>query len=103
MLVAAKTYALISEYALICDMRLITREYGITMIFFLFSEFTTPGFRDVIMLVWNVHCFKAFKILREKLDFLNQNTGNNNDHDISFSFLILIDVGVMLKRFFVLE
>ena len=29
MLVAAKTYALISEYALICDMRLITREYGI--------------------------------------------------------------------------
>ena len=28
MLVAAKTYALISEYALICDMRLITREYG---------------------------------------------------------------------------
>ena len=28
-LVAAKTYALISEYALICDMRLITREYGI--------------------------------------------------------------------------
>ena len=29
MLVAAKTYALISEYARICDMRLITREYGI--------------------------------------------------------------------------
>ena len=29
MLVAAKIYALISEYALICDMRLITREYGI--------------------------------------------------------------------------
>ena len=29
MLVAAKTYALISEYALICDMRLIMREYGI--------------------------------------------------------------------------
>ena len=32
MLVAAKTYALISEYALICDMRLITREYGILLI-----------------------------------------------------------------------
>ena len=31
MLVAAKTYALISEYALICDMRLITREYGIIL------------------------------------------------------------------------
>ena len=31
MLVAAKTYALISEYALICDMRLITREYGSTV------------------------------------------------------------------------
>ena len=29
MLLAAKTYALISEYALICDMRLITHEYGI--------------------------------------------------------------------------
>ena len=25
---AAKTYALKSDYALICDMRLITREYG---------------------------------------------------------------------------
>lgn len=31
MLLAAKTYALISEYALICDMRLITREYGINI------------------------------------------------------------------------
>ena len=31
MLVAAKTYVLISEYALICDMRLITREYGIVV------------------------------------------------------------------------
>ena len=27
-----KAYALISEYALMCDMRLITREYGITQI-----------------------------------------------------------------------
>ena len=31
MLVAAKTHALISEYALICDMRLITREYSIVL------------------------------------------------------------------------
>ena len=30
-----KTYALISEYALICDMRLITCEYGITTKFVL--------------------------------------------------------------------
>ena len=31
--VTGKAYALISEYALVCDMRLITREYGINIDF----------------------------------------------------------------------
>ena len=31
--VTGKAYALISEYALMCDMRLITREYGILLLF----------------------------------------------------------------------
>ena len=97
MLVAAKTYALISEYALICDMRLITREYGIRLALYFLPLLVTSLNRQGLS-NYKERNLEKFGLSSTKLSLLVQhryflhfawNLGprKQNGHDIACFFI----------------